>query len=288
MQALGRRVQGWLRGRRYGHLRVQARRRREPERGPDPAEAGTFLEREGGRPGGPARRGCADSSGRKLGASSPARTVRGRTGGSRSQTWAGASSAPHSPSAISSRPDPMWWTARPEPVDGPAPTGTGTPGGAPVRHRPGRCKLANWLPTGPSAAGPTVRNDRSATCGAGSSTWISGGSSSTARDGTAGHRSAPREIRAPRRRLPLHPHARREHGRDPQAVPAQEGQLLVSAIDEGSEDDIGQGATARMYGVGGFPTNVLIDRNGQGRFPTPTTRPIKRPWPPSPGSWGST
>ncbi len=38
---------------------------------------------------------------------------------------------------------------------------------------------------------------------------------------------------------------------------------LISALDEGPDDDIGSGTTARAYGVGGYPTMVLIDKTGK-------------------------
>jgi RNA polymerase sigma factor (sigma-70 family) len=41
---------------------------------------------------------------------------------------------------------------------------------------------------------------------------------------------------------------------------------LVSAIDEGPEDDIGEGMTARLFGVRGFPWSYLIDRSGKVAF----------------------
>lgn len=41
---------------------------------------------------------------------------------------------------------------------------------------------------------------------------------------------------------------------------------LVSAIDEGPEDKIGEGTTARMYGIRGYPTHVVIDRSGKVAF----------------------
>ena len=41
---------------------------------------------------------------------------------------------------------------------------------------------------------------------------------------------------------------------------------LVSAVDQGSDDDIGGGSTARAYGVRGFPTAVLVDRAGKIAF----------------------
>ena len=41
---------------------------------------------------------------------------------------------------------------------------------------------------------------------------------------------------------------------------------LVSAIDEGPEDKIGEGTTAQMYGVRGYPTHVVIDRSGKVAF----------------------
>jgi hypothetical protein len=41
---------------------------------------------------------------------------------------------------------------------------------------------------------------------------------------------------------------------------------LVSAIDDGPKDKVGEGTTARMYGVGGFPTSVVIDRKGKVAF----------------------
>ena len=43
---------------------------------------------------------------------------------------------------------------------------------------------------------------------------------------------------------------------------------LVSAVDAGPEDQIGEGATARMYGVRGFPWGYVIDRSGKVAFNT--------------------
>ena len=37
---------------------------------------------------------------------------------------------------------------------------------------------------------------------------------------------------------------------------------LISTLDEGQEDDIGGGTTARAYGVRGYPTHFLIDKSG--------------------------
>lgn len=37
----------------------------------------------------------------------------------------------------------------------------------------------------------------------------------------------------------------------------------MSAIDDGQEDDLGGGTTARAYGIRGYPTFVLIDRAGK-------------------------
>ncbi len=41
---------------------------------------------------------------------------------------------------------------------------------------------------------------------------------------------------------------------------------LVSAVDDGRDDDIGGGDTARAYGIRGYPTFVLIDRAGKVAF----------------------
>ena len=41
---------------------------------------------------------------------------------------------------------------------------------------------------------------------------------------------------------------------------------LISTVDDGQEDDIGSGTTARAYGVQGYPTHVLIDRSGKITF----------------------
>jgi hypothetical protein len=41
---------------------------------------------------------------------------------------------------------------------------------------------------------------------------------------------------------------------------------LASAIDDGPEDQFGEGTTARMYGVRGFPWSILVDRSGKVAF----------------------
>ena len=43
---------------------------------------------------------------------------------------------------------------------------------------------------------------------------------------------------------------------------------LVSAVDAGPGDQAGEGATARMYGVRGFPWGYVIDRSGKVAFNT--------------------
>jgi thiol-disulfide isomerase/thioredoxin len=40
----------------------------------------------------------------------------------------------------------------------------------------------------------------------------------------------------------------------------------ISALDEGNDDDVGGGTTARAYGVCGYPTAILIDRTGKIAF----------------------
>jgi hypothetical protein len=40
----------------------------------------------------------------------------------------------------------------------------------------------------------------------------------------------------------------------------------ISALDEGQDNDVGGGTTARAYGVRGYPTAFLIDRSGKIAF----------------------
>jgi RNA polymerase sigma factor (sigma-70 family) len=47
---------------------------------------------------------------------------------------------------------------------------------------------------------------------------------------------------------------------------ALENLSLISALDQGSDDDIGGGTSARAYGVRGFPTAVVVDRVGKIAF----------------------
>jgi RNA polymerase sigma factor (sigma-70 family) len=53
---------------------------------------------------------------------------------------------------------------------------------------------------------------------------------------------------------------------------------LVSSIDEGPDDDIGNGTTARAYGVRGFPTHFVIDRSGKIAFRSddPANQPARK------------
>ena len=115
-----------------------------------------------------------------------------------------------------------------------------------------------------SAVGPTARNGPSGACGAGSSASISGISSPAGCSLPAFDRL--RQKFEPRGVVFLSIHSPDGNLDQIRKLYELNKVALVSAVDAGPEDQAGEGTTARLYGVRGFPWHYLIDRSGSVAF----------------------
>ena len=174
-EALGHRVQGRIRGRRDPDVRVPAR----ATTGPRPSIRSAWVRVSRSPEGSSTRRAGLwwerRSGSREAGRRRRIPTARGRRAGSPSRTWAGASPASGAPSARSRVAEATSSMAnRSRSPSRSARRRNRAAAAARAGAAAAVAESAKSLPTGSSAAGPTARNDRSANCGAGSSSWISG------------------------------------------------------------------------------------------------------------------